>query len=435
MLHRLHFYAGVLVAPFLLIAAVTGALYALAPSVESVVYRHELRTDSTGQARSLADQIDAARAVRPTLQVAAVRPPAEQGDTTAVLFADPSLGDSERRAVYVDPVTLDVRGDLPVYGSSNALPMRQWLDRLHRDLHLGEPGRLYSELAASWLWVIVLAGLGLWFTRTRAARRRRGVGRARTVHRHAVIGVWISIGLIFLSATGLTWSTYAGQNVSDLRTALNWTTPATDTALPGAAPAAPSAGEHAGHDGHGASAPGDTSSAVPQVDAAVALARSAGVGSGVEVTLPSQAGTAYTVTEVRRPWQFSPDTVAVDPASDRVVSENRFADWPLAARLSNLGIALHMGLLFGVANQIVLFVLALALIAVIVLGYRAWWQRRNRRAPAAGGLRAAPWPVSVGIALIAAAIGWFVPLLGWPLLAFVVIDVIRQRLGDRATAT
>jgi uncharacterized iron-regulated membrane protein len=35
---RLHFYAGVLVAPFILIAAITGALYAIAPTLEQVVY-------------------------------------------------------------------------------------------------------------------------------------------------------------------------------------------------------------------------------------------------------------------------------------------------------------------------------------------------------------------------------------------------------------
>lgn len=34
-----------------------------------------------------------------------------------------------------------------------SLPLRTTIDRLHRDLLLGEPGRLYSELAASWLGV------------------------------------------------------------------------------------------------------------------------------------------------------------------------------------------------------------------------------------------------------------------------------------------
>lgn len=421
-------------APFLLVAAVTGALYALAPSIENLVYSDQLHTDETGATTSLASQVQAARATLPDLTVTAVRPPAEPGDTTAVIFDDPTLGESVRRAVFVDPVTGQTLGDLPVYGSGFALPMRQWLDRLHRDLHLGDAGRLYSELAASWLWVIVLAGLGLWFTRTRTKRRK--AGRARTVDRHGLIGVWIAAGLLFLSATGLTWSTYAGENVSELRSALNWTNPATDAALPGNSAPAPSGGEHAEHGGMTMS--GDTSAATAKVDAAFALARSAGLGDGVEITLPADASTAFTVTEVRRAWQVSPDAVAVDPSTDSVVSENRFSEWPLAAKLSTWGIALHMGLLFGVANQIVLFVLMLALIAIIVLGYRAWFQRHGRdsrvgRAPTSGALRSAPVGLSVAVAALAVAVGWFVPLLGWPLLAFVVIDIALGVVRSRRT--
>ncbi|WOC11349.1 PepSY-associated TM helix domain-containing protein [Gordonia sp. MP11Mi] len=440
MLHRLHFYGGVLVAPFLLVAAVTGALYALSPSIENVVYRSQLHTSESGQPTPLATQVQTAQSTLPDLTVTAVRPPAEPGDTTAVIFDDPTLGESVRRAVFVDPITGHTLGDLPVYGSGFALPVRQWLDRLHRDLHLGDVGRLYSELAASWLWVITLAGLALWFTRTRTKRRK--TGRARTIGRHQAIGVWIAAGLLFLSATGLTWSTYAGENITELRSALNWSTPATDSALPGTTTAPPADGEHTGgeHAGHGGSmgTAGDTSAAIPKVDAALALARSAGLSDGVEITLPADASTAFTVAEVRQAWQVSPDAVAVDPATNTVVSENRFADWPVAAKLAAWGIALHMGLLFGIANQIVLFVLMLALITVIVLGYRSWFQRHSKnstvgKAPTSGALRDAPLGMTVAVAAIAVAVGWFVPLLGWPLLAFVVVDVAVGAYRSRRT--
>ncbi|MCF8570361.1 PepSY domain-containing protein [Gordonia sp. HY002] len=438
MLHRLHFYAGVLVAPFLLVAAVTGALYALAPSIENVVYRDQLHTSETGQSQSLAAQVQAAQATLPDLSVSAVRPPADPGATTAVVFDDPTLGESVRRAVFVDPVTARTLGDLPVYGSAFALPVRQWLDHLHRDLHLGDVGRLYSELAASWLWVITLAGVALWCTRAaRTKSRRRKTGRARTIGRHQTIGVWVAVGLLFLSATGLTWSTYAGEHVTELRSALNWSNPTTDTALSGAATTANAGGEHAEHGG-AMSMSGDTSMSVAKVDAALALARSAGVGDGVEITLPADASTAFTVTEVRRAWQFSPDAAAVDPATDTVVSVNQFADWPVAAKLATWGIALHMGLLFGIANQIALFVLMLALITIIVLGYRSWYQRHGRRsrvgkAPTSGGLRDAPIGLVLVIIAVAVALGWFLPLLGWPLLAFVVVDAAAGLYRSRRT--
>lgn len=71
---RLHFYAGVFVAPFILIAAVTGALYALSPTLESFVSR-DLLTVTPGEAtRPLSEQVAAAVATRPDLALAAVSP-------------------------------------------------------------------------------------------------------------------------------------------------------------------------------------------------------------------------------------------------------------------------------------------------------------------------------------------------------------------------
>ncbi|MFT3715799.1 MAG: PepSY domain-containing protein [Gordonia sp. (in: high G+C Gram-positive bacteria)] len=451
LLRRLHFYAGIVVGPFLLVAAITGGLYAIAPTAEKMIYRSELHTDSTGTPRSLADQVDAAHAVHPDLPVDSVLPAPKPGDTTRVLFTDPSLPESTMRAVFVDPATLRITGDLPVFGSSWSLPMRTWLDGLHRNLNLGVPGRFYSEFAASWLWVIALAGVALWISAYRKKRRARGEarllsvdrstdGRSRSMNWHAVTGMWIVVALLFLSATGLTWSRFAGAHVTDLRSALDWTQPTVDASLTDQP--APTGGEHAGHDMAGMPgmsddpAPQDTVAArvarAEHVDGALGLARSVGVGTGsaVQITVPADDHTGYTVSEVRAPWQFSPDTAVVDPAAGRVVSVDHFRSWPLAAKLANWGIAVHMGVLFGIANQLVLLVVALALAAMIVFGYRMWWQRRPRgsrrpgRAPARGALRELPWPAVAGIAVVAVGVGWFIPLLGWPLLAFLVFDVL-----------
>ena len=46
--------------------------------------------------------------------------------------------------------------------------------------------------------------------RTLAARPGRQKGVRRTRGWHAATGVWLAVGLLFLSATGLTWSRYAG---------------------------------------------------------------------------------------------------------------------------------------------------------------------------------------------------------------------------------
>jgi len=163
---RLHFYVGLFVGPFILVAAVTGTLFVLTPQLESVIYADQLRTTSTGTARPLADQVEAAqRLIGPGPRLFAVRPAPGPGQTTRVMFTQPGMGDSESRALFVDPVTLEIKGDMTVYGTSGTLPFRTKLDYLHRNLMLGAVGRNYSELAASWLWFATVGGMVLWFAR------------------------------------------------------------------------------------------------------------------------------------------------------------------------------------------------------------------------------------------------------------------------------
>jgi hypothetical protein len=53
-----------------------------------------------------------------------------------------------------------------------APPLQTTLDDLHRNLLLGDGvGSVYSELAASWLWVLVLGGLALWVGKIRGRSR------------------------------------------------------------------------------------------------------------------------------------------------------------------------------------------------------------------------------------------------------------------------
>jgi len=456
---RLHFYAGVFVAPFILIAAVTGALYAISPTLEQFVSRDLLTVEQNGTTRPLAEQVGAATAVRPDLALVAVSPAPGATDTTRVIFADPSLGESERRAVFVDPYTAESVGESVVYGSSGALPLRTWIDRLHRDLHLGEPGRLYSELAASWLWIVAVAGLVLWWRRVRsrparnsAARLlmpdRNRAGRLRGMNWHGAIGVWILPLAALLSVTGMTWSTYAGANISDLRTQLSWTTPAVSTALSGAEPTAASGGDHQHHGGgHTVADTGESGSRAVEIERTYTATQAAGITRAVEITVPATSENAYVVKERRIPGIYTVNSLAVDGRTGAITDRLDYADWPLMAKLTNWGIQFHMGLMFGLANQLLLLAAMIGLIVVIMLGYRMWWQRRPTRgatrvplgrAPRRGVLGASsPWLV-LPLLAAAAVIGWFVPLVGLSLLGFLVIDTLaglRQRLGGAPPAT
>ncbi|MFG1893305.1 PepSY-associated TM helix domain-containing protein [Micromonospora zamorensis] len=440
LLLRLHFYAGILVAPFLVVAALTGLAYTTTPQLDSILYGDQLTVTQVGDRQlPLAEQVGAARNAHPTGSITAVQP--GDGDrTTKVVFSLPELGEKQH-TVYVNPYTAESQGQLTTWFGST--PAATWLDDLHRHLHLGTVGEHYSELAASWLWVMALGGVILWWRRrgaTRATARHllvpdlsTGRGVRRTRGWHATTGVWLTVGLLFLSATGLTWSRYAGANFASGLDALNARTPEISTSLT-AVPTEPGGAHHHGDAGAGATV---ESAAFDRV---LTVARDAGLSGPVEIVPAQEQGLAWTVTQIDNTWPVAKDRIAVDPAASTVTARSDFADWPVLAKLSGLGTQAHMGLLFGLVNQILLAALALGLLCVIVWGYRMWWQRRptrtDRRAlagtpPARGGVRGLPlWALLIGVPATV-AIGWALPLFGLTLLAFLVIDVVAGAVSRR----
>ncbi|MFC7342299.1 PepSY-associated TM helix domain-containing protein [Saccharopolyspora griseoalba] len=416
MLLRLHFFAGVLVGPFLLVAACTGLLYVFTPQLEQLVYDRELHVPASSAHQPLAAQVDVAERALPGAELKAVRPGPTATDTTQVIFHAPDLPSSYYRTAFVDPHTGELRGVLQTYGSGQALPLRTWFDQLHRNLHLGEPGRLYSELAASWLWVVVLGGVALWLGRRRSrlaelvTPKLRPAGRQRVLSWHGSVGLCAALGLLFLSATGLTWSTYAGANIGELRSALSWETPAVPTDVP-----------HLGG--------GDVG-----IDRAAATAEAHGLSGPLEITPPGDG--AYQVQEIGRSWPTQQDAIAVHPATGEITAALPFADHPLMAKLSRWGIDAHMGLLFGWVNQLVLAAVALALICAVVWGYRMWWLRRPSRgfgrAPAGRPWSQVPARILVPAAVLALGLAWALPLFGIPLLVFLIADTVAGAIAGQA---
>ncbi|ORJ24514.1 hypothetical protein BS640_15915 [Rouxiella badensis] len=456
LLKRIHFYIGLFVGPFIFIAALTGVLYVATPQIENKLYANQLFTSSTGTVQPLSRQVESARAVvGEQAEIYAVRPAPSSGETTRVQFSEPGLGASKSRAIFIDPVTLDVKGSLVVYGTSGVLPFRTWLDDLHRGLLLGDIGRNYSELAASWLWVAALGGLLLWaFTRggQKSVRKmtRQGARQRRSRLWHTTLGIVLLGGLLFFSATGLTWSQWAGNNIGILRADMGWLTPSVSTQLSAEAPHEV-ADEHAEH--HAASMSGMKMADMPDMDmsamqpapaqalqikdasfdSVVAAARASGIDAAkIEIRPAYKASKAWTVSEIDRSWPTRVDAVSVDPASLRIVDHVYFAKFPLLAKLTRWGVDAHMGVLFGVWNQVVLILFGLGTCALIGWGYVLWWQRRpkmaGQRSPTATLIqtwRAVPVLPRWVLLALAIALAFSLPVMGVSLLVFLIVDLLR----------
>jgi uncharacterized iron-regulated membrane protein len=438
---RLHFYVGLFVGPFLLVAALSGIAYALTPQLENWLYHDALTTQSSGEAQPLSRQIEAAQhAADIPSRPAAVRPAPQPGTTTRVMFSGDAYGASEHRALFVDPVTLEIRGDMPVYGTSGVLPLRTTIDQFHRSLLLGDVGRLYSELAASWLWVAALGGGFLWWRRRRAVRQAAGSQRLR--QRHATLGAIALIGLLFFSATGLTWSQWAGGNIAQLRHAWGWGTPSVSTDL--AAPsdsaqnpdphAAPHAAHHASKPHAGMDMAHTKALSLDDFDHALHAARAAGIDADkIEIVPPDSPQKAWQIREIGREWPTQVDQVALDPQTFAVTDQTDFATFPLAAKLTRWGIDMHMGVLFGLANQLVLIAFAASLATLICWGYVMWWRRRSTGSRETQTLtaifRRMDRRSQACAAFIALAFGYALPVMGASLALFVIVDWLRWRIG------
>ncbi len=464
--------------PFIFIAAFTGVLYVVTPQIENKIYADTLFTSSLGDAQPLSRQIaSATRAVGDQAEIYAIRPAPGRGETTRVQFAEPGLGASKSRAIFVDPVTLEVKGDLTVYGTSGVLPFRTWLDDLHRGLLLGDIGRNYSELAASWLWVAAIGGVLLWsITRQTNRPGRKVTQQGARLRRgrlwHTSLGLILLAGLLFFSATGLTWSQWAGNNIGILRADMGWLTPSVNTQLGQQKPAQP-VDEHAEHHTPSTAKMRKMQMAMPEMssttdmsstsnmpdmpdmpemssvtmrpslpvsavsaatfDRVVSAARQAGINAAkIEIRPSYQAGKAWTVSEIDRSWPTQVDAVAVDPHSFRVTDHVYFANFPLLAKLTRWGVDAHMGVLFGVWNQIALVFFGLGSCALIGWGYVLWWQRRPNMTAAHSpsttlihSWRALPLLMRWGLLALVVALAFSLPVMGVSLLLFLTTDWLR----------
>ncbi|TCK07217.1 PepSY-associated TM helix domain-containing protein [Marinobacterium mangrovicola] len=403
LLTRLHLYIGLFIGPLILIAALTGVIYVLTPEIEDALYSEQLTTSNTGPTKPLAEQIRAAlQFIHSDELPMAVRPAPTPGETTRVIFKDPAKDSNQ--GIFIDPANLEVKGDLDVYGTSGILPFRIAIDFFHRHLLLGHYGRIYSEVAASWMWVGALSGCILWFVRYRRARKVEPVR-----HKHNLIGLWIALGMLFFSATGLTWSNWAGERINMVRQQLNWVTPSVNRTL--------------------AEPVNDNQASVDMFDTALQVARENGIEANkLEINPAMNANQSWSVKEIDRAWPTQVDAVSIDPSTLSVIDAARFADYPMVAKLIRWGIDAHMGVLFGLPNRLLLAAFGCALIVLIIYGYRLWWRHRSQRKTLMiDSWLQLSWPTRARLLMVVALLSAFMPLLGISLIGFVMIDYFRWR--------
>ena len=107
------------------------------------------------------------------------------------------------------------------------------------------------------------------------------------------------------------------------------------------------------------------------------------------------------------------------------------------AKLTRWGVDFHMGVLFGLPNQLLLIAFGLALCVAIVMGYRLWWIKRPAQAQISPlqTLSHSWLALSLSARLVtlalAIACGLSLPVMGVSLALFILFDWLRWRAALR----
>ncbi len=427
LIFRLHFYAGLIVAPFVLILSVTGAIYLFITEIEDAFHPDWRFTQEQGAHLPPERLAQSALKAYPASKITRIDLPTAP-DRTAVVFLTPKEGEPFR--VYVDPVSGEARGSF-IYGRT----LIGIADHLHGSLLLGDRGSLIVELASSWAILMIGSGLYLWWPR--GARGLGGVlyprfdmrGRALWRDLHAVVGVWTSGLLLFLLLSGLPWANSWGSNLNKMMASAGIGYPAAYRTHSGGHGVVPQSKEVLAQANKGVpwtleQAPAPMSHAdhgMAPIDVATAgrIFANAGLTTAYRLVYPRNEHdvfTAYTYPDQPEGQR----TIHVDQYTGQIVNNVSFKDYGAGAKTVELGVAIHMGNYFGVPNQFLMLIAALGGALLSVTGPLMWLKRRKT------GLGAPPaFPnakASLGFFACLAVLGVVFPLLGLSLLLVLLLE-------------
>ena len=425
---RWHFFAGLLVIPFMLNLAVTGSLYLFKDEINDTVFAYRNVVADTGTSMAPSTIVKAAEAAVPGSTASAYRE-APNATHSAMVTVSSEAGST---LVFVNPHDGKILGQV---GSDNEF---NWVvKKIHSLDYFGKYANRLVEIVGGFALMLVVTGIYLWWPRrqTGGVLSVRGTPSKRVFWRdtHAVTGAIAGVMIFFLAATGMPWSGYWGGNVNAWLTANGYGYPAelwdnvpqsaTTThhviADPGwiveNAPV-PESDMHAHHD-----------MAMPiGLDRAIEVAHKESMAPGFEMAIPGDDKGVYTAAVY--PDDLSRErTLHIDQYSGEPLVDISYPQYPALGRLIEWGINVHQGQEWGLFNQLLMLVTCLSVILMCVSAIVMWWKRRP-----SGRLGVPPMPprrsVYIGLWAIAVVFGLAFPMTGIAIIVMIVLDQTILRL-------
>lgn len=436
---RWHFYAGLYVAPFLIMLAITGLVMVWSSALLGRDGEYIYSVTAAAQTVAISQQADAAVAAVPGGSVVQYIAP-RTADGSALFRVN---ADEASTMVAVDPYTGKVLGQ---WDRRNGL--YDLANKIHGTLLIGDIGDRLIEIAAGFAVMLIVTGLYLWWPRdgkgfaSVAFPQVSAKGRQLWKSLHMSIGFWCSAILLVFLLSGLTWAGIWGDRFTQAWStfpAAKWdNVPLSDKTH----------GDHMNHDGmkevpwtlEQTQMPLSGSQAgldgVPQgqpvnIDSVVALARAIGFDNRFQLNYPGGEDGVWTLSrdtmsnDSANP--LSDRTTHIDQYSGKIIADVGFADYGVPGKAMAVGIAFHEGDM-GIWNLALNTLFCLSIIFMAVSGIVMWWKRRPS---GAGRLVAPAMPGKLGLwkggAIVMLVVAVLFPLSGAVLVAVLALDMLLVR--------
>ncbi|TYC49224.1 PepSY domain-containing protein [Rhodobacterales bacterium] len=428
---RWHFFAGLLILPFVIILAVTGGIYLFKDEINDAAYSQYRFVPVSDSPMLAPSEITAAALTAHPGTLKSYGPPAAEDRSALVkIVGEDGLKDT----LYVDPYTGAVLGSQWDGGAAGS-PAMYVVRKLHSLEYVGWLGNRIIEGAAGWMVLLVASGIYLWLPRGRkvgtvSIKAKRGRPWWRDLH--AVTGLYTGVFIVFLAMTGLPWSSVWGGNFYDYAYQLGlgmpdgyWSNkPVSSVPVEDAVDRAPWIMEKQPMPLSGAA------EGVPQgLDTVVATVERLGIVPGYAVSMPNGPEGVFSASVY--PDDITGERVIhLDQYTGEVLYDAGLNDLGALGWAAEWGISIHMGQAFGLANQIILLLACAAMVMLCVSAAVMWWKRRP-----AGSIGApqvpADWRIPRTLLVMGIAAGIFFPLVGLSMLVLAAIEVVIYLTNKR----
>lgn len=398
-LWKWHFIAGLISLPFVILLAITGGIYLFKDKYEAPKQAHIKTVEVEGEQVSFNAQWELAKPAlhKPPYSMII---PTEANQATS--FSSGMF--SHKSSVFVNPYKAEVSGKISPK-DSNMHTVR----KLHGELLLGKFGTKIIELIASWMFVLIITGIYVFWPNKKEGikgffriRFKRG---KRTLFRdlHIVLGFWISVLLLMTLAGGIPWTDVFGSN-------FKWLQEATDTGFPKTWSARGIQSEIKGE--------------AITLDDMVVLAKSMDLKGEVSIGLPSSPKGVYSIYNTtfdlgaQKRFHF-------DQYSGKQLINHNWEDVGVLMRGRMWFMAFHQGQ-FGLWNWLLMLGVALLLAFVAIAGLVSYLKRKE---PNKWGTPKVPASFKAGYGIIAIIVilGVVFPLFGVSVLVIILIEFFRNK--------